>query len=340
MCISCEKKLNKLYEFFLQVKTNLKQLSEKNIEDCKEIPVFVKVETKVEPSSDEFIEENEHSNTSFDLIPLEINDQSQSENEQKIPPKKRSRKSNLETDISQTEIDDPKYDRGTKICPICGKIRDKRNFKRHLKTHEKEKIIINEKIEEKIRPYTCDICDYKTTSKGYVKQHIDSKHLKISKKICELCGVAFSRTRDMQLHKIRHHQERTRQKCEDCGKYFLDLYAHWSHNHRKEGIFICTICGREFDNKRRLSGHISKTHRRIECKECGGNYKNGTALKEHMHQKHLNAEPLYSCSFCDFKGNYRKNFKAHLKRLHPKEHEAFKIKHTKKFDKPEIPALV
>nr|XP_029719877.1 zinc finger and SCAN domain-containing protein 12-like [Aedes albopictus] len=66
------------------------------------------------------------------------------------------------------------------------------NLRRHLTTHSTE------------RPHTCSHCGNTYRYQSDMKRHIDAIHLGNKPFACEVCEARFIRTRDLQVHMMRH----------------------------------------------------------------------------------------------------------------------------------------
>ena len=94
------------------------------------------------------------------------------------------------------------------VCEVCKKAFS--NYK---------KLRIHKQVHME-RKFPCDICGLKIKTKGSLLNHMESRHLGISKKpyFCPDCGVHFSHSD----HKFKHMDQSERQKftCDSCGKQF------------------------------------------------------------------------------------------------------------------------
>ena len=85
----------------------------------------------------------------------------------------------------------------------------------HLKRHV-------EIVHFKIKRFTCEVCDYKTTENAYLTRHVESVHCNIKRFACEHCHckAAFKHMRQIHMKKIhvnvRNNSEDTKRKMEKC----------------------------------------------------------------------------------------------------------------------------
>ncbi|KXJ72832.1 hypothetical protein RP20_CCG017157 [Aedes albopictus] len=87
------------------------------------------------------------------------------------------------------------------------------NLRRHLTTHSTE------------RPHTCSHCGNTYRYQSDMKRHIDAIHLDNKPFACQVCDARFIRTRDLQVHMMRH----TKTKLYKCSAPDCD----YSTNSRK-----------------------------------------------------------------------------------------------------------
>ena len=74
-------------------------------------------------------------------------------------------------------------------------------------------------------------CTFRTYGHARLKEHVDSKHLKINKFACEICGKLFSHKGSVKQHIDFTHNKVKRAKCDVCSREFStqrDLDEHKS----------------------------------------------------------------------------------------------------------------
>ena len=91
------------------------------------------------------------------------------------------------------------------VCPICSKSTVHGAKRLHMRLHLPE--------EERLKFY-CSKCEYKTTNKGHLKEHFQSKHEGL-KYFCKLCNAEYNYEGGRRNHIQRVHKGK-RWKCEIC----------------------------------------------------------------------------------------------------------------------------
>ena len=65
----------------------------------------------------------------------------------------------------------------------------------------------------------CEFCDFKSSTRGNLKRHINSKHKQLKKFSCRHCSKKFCNSCESKKHEARQDRSK-RVKC-DCGKSFI-----------------------------------------------------------------------------------------------------------------------
>ena len=88
-------------------------------------------------------------------------------------------------------------------------------------------------VQEKKKPFKCDMCDYSFSEKGSLKRHIASVHEGKKPFKCDVCSYSASERANLKRHIESVH----------------------------EGIkYICVICDKGFSSKSHLNRHVSSVH--------------------------------------------------------------------------------
>jgi uncharacterized Zn-finger protein len=124
---------------------------------------------------------------------------------------------------------------------------------------------------DKLTPYSCNICPYKSDSKNTIVFHIREFHQIQRAFICVLCNKGFNRRSDLKKHTFQHAGIRP-YACNICGKTFsrnTNLSKHKRSLHSGLKTQACTICPRQFSNKSDLVRHLEiHQESRWICKFC------------------------------------------------------------------------
>lgn len=171
-------------------------------------------------------------------------------------------------------------------CHICGKsLANSILLNRHVKA-----------VHEKIKEYRCPHCIYESGDPKLLKSHIDSAHLGISYE-CDICHSVFTSKTGLYNHSRTVHSDLRPFICQECGEAFKrkkNLDTHIDNKHSTV-IYSCTKCDKVFKSKLSLDYHL-KTHdieNQFPCEVCGRRFITRTKLKMHMNT-HTGETP-YKC---------------------------------------------
>lgn len=284
MCHECNKDLLTFHKFYLKVKAN-QVVYRETLETAS-----IKYESEISDYND--------------VADVEIKDEF---DETTIdPPKSKSKGKSLKK----------RSGKKVHLCTICGRsYSDPYYLKRHMKGHE---LPSTHRKNQKSPPLICDLCGLQKTDRNKMRSHIETVHLKLKDATCHICGADFHRTTIGAHIKKMHRDNKKREKCNECGKFFLDLKQHKARNHNEQEAVFCEVCKKPFKNRMLLSSHRFKRHPpdgKYDCRECDKKFTNPVGLKEHTAAHHAGVF-LYNCEFCDYRGNYKKNLFDHYKRNH------------------------
>ncbi|XP_039281107.1 histone-lysine N-methyltransferase PRDM9-like isoform X2 [Nilaparvata lugens] len=129
---------------------------------------------------------------------------------------------------------------------------------------------------------------------------------------CQLCGEAFSNTRELNLH-CRIHTA-GKHACKFCNYKTTkksNLIRHLK-SHTGERPFSCDLCDYKATNKSHIITHL-RTHteeRPFTCDFCNYKAKLKSSLIRHL-RTHT-GERHYGCDLCDYKATHKSNLTRHL----------------------------
>ncbi|RUS77117.1 hypothetical protein EGW08_015133, partial [Elysia chlorotica] len=235
-----------------------------------------------------------------------------------------------------------KFHKEQVTCQVCGRVLSSASrLKEHMNVHTGEK------------PYKCDICHLKLSSRSAVENHKRRTHNSKTNggNKCYICGEAFKTPFARNTHQLKEHTEEERRlhnivvktfTCDICGETIRKEYkvAHLKRHEIKsnsERLCICEICGEEFAGLPGLRFHMANFHtstQKLEgadhrlpvkkvpkacettghvCDICGKEF--GCRLYLEYHRVvHFDERP-FSCNICS------KSFKLkHQLKLHEKTH--------------------
>ena len=137
----------------------------------------------------------------------------------------------------------------------------------------------------------CDKCDYKSSVKSTLKNHIMSKHSVPEFLTCHICG---DKSKNKQLLRNHHRLK-----------------------HEVQEMIKCEICGKEV-RKRTYTGHKIKAHgeKKFACEFCSYRTTSGFNLKLHVSKSHMGLKelPKSKCEYCDLETT---NLPYHMGIYHP-----------------------
>ncbi|KAK6635370.1 hypothetical protein RUM44_000621 [Polyplax serrata] len=210
-------------------------------------------------------------------------------------------------------------------CDDCGQLFTKEmNLTRHLKRHEKEKLV------DKVKRFTCSVCHkkFKFEDNGLAHEKICGKTESTHK--CIVCGKRFETKELADQHWTCHHKSCV---CHMCGQTFgkpesLKQHVRTVHEELK---MVCHYCGKKFSRKARLQEHLQHHTGQMDftCHVCGKGSTNAYSFGVHL-ATHSQETP-YSCSFCPRTFKHMKYVYLHERSVH------LKLKSGKTYVKPKKP---
>ena len=99
------------------------------------------------------------------------------------------------------------------------------------------------KIHTGEKPYSCNHCEYKTTSSSGLRRHV-MIHSGEKEKMCTICNYSCSATKDLKIHMMMKHAGERPHKCNRCNyvnAHSSDLKRHMVVNTGEE-LFKCNRC--------------------------------------------------------------------------------------------------
>lgn len=245
-------------------------------------------------------------------------------------------------------------------CSLCEfKCRRKSRLAQHIKSHDKnhpcpvcKKLFSSASSVELhmakhtgIKPFKCELCEFSTARKLYMKKHMLIKHSAIKPFLCTECGHTCSTEADLTRHVFSHTGERpyvctlcdytgtTEQNlkshmlthksvksiaCSECDytcSASKSLIAHMA-THTGIKAFSCSVCDKRFTRKVLRNKHmlIHTGEKPYKCSYCGYQCRTSDRLKSHE-RTHTGEKP-FNCTLCGYCCNDSGNFSKHMRNKH------------------------
>lgn len=201
------------------------------------------------------------------------------------------------------------------LCPVCGEAASRNHIYRHIA--RAKAIDATGRVIDK--PYECDICGARATTKNGIGIHIKSLHLQL-KIQCSYCDMKVKSRSILGTHMRRYHPEIKKpldcdfcefqtasaaslirhraihfgnrpHKCDICARQFVTKDAWRVHKatHSEERPHKCEVCTSPFKTRKALGAHM-KTHKahEYECPECRKSYLTNQQMRQHVMKNHPN----------------------------------------------------
>lgn len=168
------------------------------------------------------------------------------------------------------------------------------------------------------KPFECEMCGIRVSSKSAIALHIKTQHINFQLK-CKYCESRFKSRMILNSHIRKIHSEiKSPFKCEYCEyttPHFPNMFRHRiTHTRRK--VHECPDCGHEFITKGNLKAHQA-THsdvRPFACEICEATFKTKKSLGVHLK---THRSPEYECPCCQRGFKTNQLMRSHSTRFHP-----------------------
>ena len=198
-------------------------------------------------------------------------------------------------------------------CEFCSK-----RFKREYDFLKHVRILHKSQTKE---DFSCDLCSKIFTTLMSLKKHKWDYHESVKKNYCDICGLAFSKSSELNFHVDKVHKGKC--ICSECGKDFghaENLKRHIQCVHEGRRDYNCSECGKVFGQPGDLKRHIKCVHegqRDYNCLECGKDFGGAGVLKKHIQCVHEGRRD-YNCLECGKNLSTAQHLKKHIERFHEK----------------------
>ena len=204
-------------------------------------------------------------------------------------------------------------------CNQCETIsQTKPDFMEHFQTHLERKRNIDIAKEATLK-YHCRSCDLVLNAGKEVEKH-RQKHEREVCKVCDTCGILFTRRHMWDLHQRKHEAEKTNQwyvckKCNASFHYKKGLEKHLAR-HTAERPHVCEFCGKSFKQASTLARHqfIHSNDKPLSCEFCGKGFTSRYNLKGHL-RTHTGEKP-FKCDVCEAAFTHNVSLKTHKRSAH------------------------
>lgn len=169
-----------------------------------------------------------------------------------------------------------------------------------------------------VQLYPCNICDYYSDNKNYLKQHVVLVHTSDRPYKCPYCDYAGKRSHALREHLIVHTDERPFQ-CKICNATFRKKGHLTNHVklHNSKRLVKCPLCKvLVYDvGENGLDAHLKNDHdteRLFGCDLCDHVAANEPDILKHLSQKHKSKLATRKCEKCPFETADNSDFQAHV----------------------------
>ena len=114
--------------------------------------------------------------------------------------------------------------------------------------------------------HTCNICQFQTSQKSILKNHIKSVHLKEKDFPCKICDYRATQSGNLSRHVKNVHEKSDNIMCDKCKNYIqkISLKKHLKQQHDDEAtLFNCKNCTFQTVYSANLKKHVKIVHQKI-----------------------------------------------------------------------------
>ena len=142
--------------------------------------------------------------------------------------------------------------------------------------------------------YCCEQCNFKTSNKTYLKNHVNSVHFKVNGHTCKDCRMEFATRHGLNYHAKAKHDGikpavKYKDSCDQCAYDSTSLKTHARSTHLKINNHTCEQCQANFLSSHSLNWHVTMLHNGFRhcCERCDFKTSNRTYLRNHVNAVHL-----------------------------------------------------
>lgn len=204
------------------------------------------------------------------------------------------------------------------LCMQCyGVFKDMESVTQHM-------LVSHNKMPE----FNCVLCSEQFDDYQLLRQHFDSKHMRIRNRqpepveddhsfACKECHRTFASEKSLEMHTRRFHDSDIFIECKRCKHKVHKLYFRkhmWDCPQRiEEEKLKCETCGKVCKTRSSLYYHIKRAHSNKihECKVCHRKFKDPKFVRV-CEDKHANNR-RYKCNVCPKAFFYAASLQAHVR---------------------------
>ena len=202
-------------------------------------------------------------------------------------------------------------------CRQCQKVFFSRsNLSKHHREHHQEPDEARDINLKNNKGYECQSCDFKTSRRTGLTDHINAVHDKLKLYMCQHCSHTFASNGNLTQHIQAVHEKLRPFICQYCTYATSsqpNLRKHIKAVHHKIRDFKCSICPFDAASKQLLVRHVQAVHEKIKaykCKYCQYECAKGYNMKVHIRHVH-EKQKGYKCDQCSFESTRRGKLTEH-----------------------------
>jgi len=195
-----------------------------------------------------------------------------------------------------------------KKCEFCPQMSpDNYHYQRHRKVC---KFWVKTGSDDSTLPFFCEECGKHFGTSKALKSH-QNDHKNEFRCDVDSCQESFRSSTLHRKHLMYSHgiilnkpkkEEKDKELCTLCGKYFVDLKQHVRviHDEKENERVLCNICGKDL-KKISLPNHMKIEHSgiKIECPSCDKTFNSRMAMNRHFMNLHVaDSEKKWQCQIC------------------------------------------
>ena len=156
-------------------------------------------------------------------------------------------------------------------------------------------------VHKKEKNHKCEVCDFRSSTKGHLKEHVIYKHSGSKPLHCLKCDYRCLFQAQLTNHMRSVHGSRDK-------NHVCPIKACKFVTHTEE------LLQQHIKRKGGVQNH-TETFNNNKCEYCGFKIANQEKLASHIRVKHLGVKP-HQCPHCEYKSVTKQVMKTHIQRIH------------------------